>query len=275
MRRTIQGECFSCHDKMPMNFMPRAVVNGKDVILCRSCNYHFESCGYTPKPITFPSASIHCDQCKRLYTKVDIYQVNDMKLCLLCESMVTRTHKAPNAADARAARLTFSWRTGLVVFVLLIGIIGVMKGEEIFDPLYTTQQEVNDYVQTVTNPLNELNNQLMKDLGLAGGSMDQEKAIDYEEQLKRISSHTASKEEELMELVEGEKNKIVVLEKMISTSQVPDAKKREADIETLVGELQSVHEKGSRILTGLFDEKEIKYNKKEGELMQFYYIGAN
>lgn len=272
MRRTIEGECFSCHDKMPMNFMPRAVVNGKDVILCRSCNYHFESSGHTPQPIIFPATSIHCDQCKRLYTKVDIYQVNDMRLCLLCESMITRTHKP--AAAASGARLSFSWRTGIVVAVLLVSTIGVTKGEEFFDPMFTSQQEVSEYVQTVTNPLNELNNQLMEELGIAGGTIEQEKAVDYKEKLNHLSLQAVSKEEELLELAEGEKHKVEILEKMISTSQIPDAKKRVIDIESLVSELQSAHEQGNEILTGLFDKKEIKYNKKEGELMHVYYIGG-
>ncbi|WP_413363555.1 hypothetical protein [Lysinibacillus sp. 3P01SB] len=273
MRRTIEGECFSCHDKMPMNFMPRAVVNGKDVLLCRSCNYHFENGGHTPQPIIFPATSIHCDQCKRLYTKVDIYQVNDMRLCLLCESMITRTHK-PAATAASGARLSFSWRTGIVVAVLLLSIIGVTKGEEFFDPMFTSQQEVSEYVQTVTNPLNELNNQLMEELGIAGGTIEQEKAVDYKEKLNHLSLQAVSKEEELLELAEGEKHKIEILEKMISTSQIPDAKKRVIDIESLVSELQSAHEQGNEILTGLFDKKEIKYNKKEGELMHVYYIGG-
>ncbi|KGR82874.1 hypothetical protein [Lysinibacillus odysseyi] len=270
MRKTIQGECFSCHDKQPMNFMPRAVVNGADVILCRSCNYHLENYGSTPQPIIFPPAPIHCDQCKRLYTKVDIYQINDRKLCLLCESVVKRKTKPP----VRKARLSFSWRTGIVIVILLGSLIGVTKGEEFFDPLYTTQQEISDYVQTVTNPLNELNNQLMTDLGVAGVSMDKQKAIDYEEQLERIASYTASKEEELIELVEREKHKIEILKKMIKTSQLPDPKQRTADIESLVSELQNAHEQGNKILTDLFNEKEIKYNQKEGELMHFYYIGG-
>lgn len=42
---------------------------------------------------------------------------------------------------------------------------------------------------------------------------------------------------------------------MISTSQIPDAKKRVIDIESLVSELQSAHEQGNEILTGLFDKK--------------------
>lgn len=273
MRKTIKGECFSCHEKMPLNFMPRAVVNGKDVILCRSCNYHFESNGYTPQPIIFPPASIHCEQCKRLYTKVDIYQVNEQRLCLLCESMMTRQTK-PRDLQA-AASLSFSWRTGLIVFVLLLAIIGVTKGEEFFDPLYTTQQEVSEYVQAVTNPLNELNNQLMTDLGIAGGKMDEKKVIEYEEQLEHISSQAASDEKELMELVEGEKKKMKVLKKMIITSQIADPKKRDMDIESLVGELRDAHDHGNRILTGLFEKKEMKYDKEQGKMMHFYYLGKH
>ncbi len=270
MRRTIQAECFSCHEKMSMNVMSRAVVNGSDVLLCRSCNHHFESHGYTPLPIIFPSKSIHCDQCKRLYTKVDIYQVNGKNLCLLCESLIMRKNKH----RVRPARLSFSWKTvvfGAVMIVCMIGAVKVEELDEMFDPLHTTPEEISDYVQTVTNPLNELNNQLMTDLGIAGGSIGEEKAIDYEKQLQRIASHVSSKEEELVELVQGEKNKIEILEKMITTAQAPDPVKRNEDINSLVGQLEQAHEQGNLILTGLFDKKEIEYEHKEGEAMHYYY----
>lgn len=270
MRKTIQGECFSCHDKMPMNFMPRAVVNEKDVILCRSCNYHFEHYGSTPQPIIFPAAPVHCNQCKRLYTKVDIYQVNDQKLCLMCESVIKRKSKPP----ASKARLSFSWRTGTAIFIviLLLSLIGITKREESVDSSYKTQQEISDYVQTVTNPLHELNNQLMTDLGTGEGSMDEQKAIDYKEQLDRIFSYNESIEGELAELAEGEKQKIEILKKMITTSQLPDPKQRRADIESLVSELQQAHEQGNKVLTDLFNKKEMEYNQKEGEVVYFYYI---
>ena len=270
MRRTIQAECFSCHEKMSMNVMPRAVVNGSDVLLCRSCNHHFESHGYTSLPIIFPSKSIHCDQCKRLYTKVDIYQVNGRNLCLLCESLIMRKNKH----RVRPTRLSFSWKTvvlGAVMIVCMIGTVKVEELDEMFDPLHTTPEEISDYVQTVTNPLNELNNQLMTDLGIAGGSIGEEKAIDYKKQLQRIASHVSSKEEELVELVQGEKNKIEILEKMITTAQAPDPVKRNEDINSLVGQLEQAHEQGNLILTGLFDKKEIEYEHKEGEAMHYYY----
>ena len=270
MRRTIQAECFSCHEKMSMNVMPRAVVNGSDVLLCRSCNHHFESHGYTPLPIIFPSKSIHCDQCKRLYTKVDIYQVNGKNLCLPCESLIMRKNKH----RVRPTRLSFSWKTvvlGAVMIVCMTGTVKVEELDEMFDPLHTTPEEISDYVQTVTNPLNELNNQLMTDLGIAGGSIGEEKAIDYKKQLQRIASHVSSKEEELVELVQGEKNKIEILEKMITTAQAPDPVKRNEDINSLVGQLEQAHEQGNLILTGLFDKKEIEYEHNEGEAMHYYY----
>ncbi|MGM9950474.1 MAG: hypothetical protein ACI33P_10100 [Lysinibacillus sp.] len=270
MRRTIQAECFSCHDKLSMNVMPRAVVNGSDVLLCRSCNHHFERHGYTPLPIIFPPKSIHCDQCKRLYTKVDIYQVQGRNLCLLCESLVIRKSKP----RSRPARLSFSWKTvvlGGVMILCMMGITKVEEFDEMFDPLHTTPEEVSDYVQTVTNPLNELNNQLMTDLGIAGGSIGEEKAIAYEEQLHRISLHVASEEEELVDLVQEEKNKIELLKEMIATARASDPVKRNEDINALVGQLEQIHEQGNRILTGLFDEKEIEYEHKEGEAMHYYY----
>ena len=111
----------------------------------------------------------------------------------------------------------------------------------------------------------------MTDLGIAGGSIGEEKAIDYEKQLQRIASHVSSKEEELVELVQGEKRKIEILEKMIATAQAPDPVKRNEDINSLVGQLEQAHEQGNLILTGLFDKKEIEYEHNEGEAMHYYY----
>ena len=275
MRRTIQAECFSCHEKRSMNVMPRAVVNGSDVLLCRSCNHHFENHGYTPLPIIFPSKSIHCDQCKRLYTKVDIYQVNGRQLCLMCESLIMRKNKH----GGRTVRKPFSWKSyswksavfGPLVVLCMIGTVKVEGLDEMFNPLHTTPEEVSDYVQMVTNPLNELNNQLMTDLGIAGGSIGAEKAVDYETQLQRIAAHVSSKEEELVELVQGEKRKIEILEKMIAAAQASEPVKRTEEINALVGQLEQAHEQGNQVLTALFDEKEIEYEHKEGEAMHYYY----